>query len=349
MRNLESRASPFLHPCSVQYALVGAMVVYKMYQQMNTQFTLDGCSTSSESSHDGSGAAPAIGCDKTHKGLFLGILVVVLSIVAICCFFVFINSDGKQSKLYATLIYFTFEYFLLALACLATLISMLRLRKLSFVSSSSGRIFKAEKILLVFSYAGLVLLKGFCIVALATELTLYFRDKEKHGTGLDFEGFEDTDQNLVKNPKLLIEVLSTCSSGAVLVHAILQTKFIIDALNKEVTTFRQRSQKPGRSTVAFLLLCNLSLLFTAIFEEERIETKFFYLVFFENIAWRIISSLTVPLLIFFRFLSVVCLLTIWKSTYFPRFSYKFDQDWNINWLQTLLHFILRSIQGFRRL
>lgn len=94
--------------------------------------------------------------------------------------------------------------------------------------------------------------------------------------------------------------------------------------------------RPGRQIVTFLLVANISMWFIntlikghASFRPSHLEVKtvidvkhvlvsendFFLLQFFGQWAWVIITHVSMPLAIFYRFHSTICLFDIWKSAY----------------------------------
>ena len=74
-------------------------------------------------------------------------------------------------------------------------------------------------------------------------------------------------------------------------------------------------QKPGREVVTFLLICNLAMWCINTFETSRSDAHPKQLHFFGFWAWTIISHVSMPLAIFYRFHCTVCLCEIWKRAY----------------------------------
>ena len=98
-------------------------------------------------------------------------------------------------------------------------------------------------------------------------------------------------------------------------QAALQTLFIMDAYHRYVYTETQANLKPGRALITILLLLNLSLWIVCIFEEKKVEHLPMHETFYGHLPWSIISHLCIPLVIFYRFHSTVCLSEIWTSAY----------------------------------
>ena len=131
-------------------------------------------------------------------------------------------------------------------------------------------------------------------------------------------------------------------------QVILQTPTIIDGLRRCSLSWQNRARKPGRELITFLVICNLSMWIMETLEIKSYETNrdriHFYgtssyllmttsrlrnkqtawkrnshchLVFtwLGHPLWTLLSHLTLPLTLFYRFHSASCLVDIWKSAY----------------------------------
>ena len=236
------------------------------------------------------GAPGAVDCDKAHKGLFLGLLVVVLTLVAVSCYFVFGAGTAyfysiDDALFYSGFIFFVTELSLLALSGGAVVIGFVRFRRLRFIPIPGDRL---ETALLIFALAGVIAMKCFHGVSAASS---------------------------IRSRGDIVGILSAVASTALLVEVLLQTVFIVDALRRCVQSPVQQQRKPGRAIVTFLLLCNLALVVVSVFEVKKTENARIHAVFYGDLAWSVISHLTVPVHVYFRFHSVVCLSEIWNNAY----------------------------------
>lgn len=77
----------------------------------------------------------------------------------------------------------------------------------------------------------------------------------------------------------------------------------------------QIRRKPGREIVTFLLVTNLAMWAINTLEKSRAESHPIQLHFYGLWAWTIITHVSMPLAIFYRFHSTVCLCEIWKKAY----------------------------------
>ena len=90
---------------------------------------------------------------------------------------------------------------------------------------------------------------------------------------------------------------------------------ISEASRRVCTTRAQQQAKPGRQIITFMLFANITLWVLDTFMTHRDITQGVQTQFFGLLAWGIISRISLPLLIFYRFHSCVVLVEIWKNTY----------------------------------
>ncbi|XP_022690986.1 uncharacterized protein LOC111261636 isoform X2 [Varroa jacobsoni] len=94
-----------------------------------------------------------------------------------------------------------------------------------------------------------------------------------------------------------------------------------DASRRYVASHDQAERKPGREMVTFLILCNFSMWAINTLETRRADSNPVQMHFYGFWAWTIITHVTAPLVIFFRFHSTVCLCDIWKRAYKVKSDY----------------------------
>lgn len=98
---------------------------------------------------------------------------------------------------------------------------------------------------------------------------------------------------------------------------LVQTPLIIDGLRRCSNSRELRQQKPGRELITFLIVCNVALWITQTFEIKSHGLQDHRYDFYGNVLWTILGHMTLPLMMFYRFHSSVCLVDIWKSAYEP--------------------------------
>lgn len=67
--------------------------------------------------------------------------------------------------------------------------------------------------------------------------------------------------------------------------------------------------------ITFLLVLNLAMWIVNTFGRKIAENHHIFQAYYTDLAWKIITHLSLPLIIFFRFHSTVCLADIWTNAY----------------------------------
>lgn len=138
-------ASPFLFPCTIEYSLICAAILYVMWrgicrpQSEPAPRITEGLSPCKRSPHHYS-----VDCARAHKGLFVGILILVLTIISLILFFVLISRPEFVTVAVTEVT--ICELTLYGTATLSTLIGMIQIRHLQY---DSLRHFTLDDILLV--------------------------------------------------------------------------------------------------------------------------------------------------------------------------------------------------------
>jgi len=232
------------------------------------------------------------------------LLLLVLTLVAISCYFVvsqnaFKSSGPDRHALYASFVTYCTQLSLLAVSTSAVVIAAAKFRQLRFVTSSDVECPRSsivlEMSLLVSALAALALVECFRGVSAVMSFTAAAAS-------------DDADV-------VVTGVLAVVTSASSFTQASIQLVFIVDALRRVVGSAGQQRRKPGRTLVTFLLLANVSLLVVTVFEVERPENITIHSAVCGAMAWYIIERAAFPLAIFYRFQSVICLSIIWNSAY----------------------------------
>lgn len=100
-----------------------------------------------------------------------------------------------------------------------------------------------------------------------------------------------------------------------LVQTILQTIFVLDATRRRCSRGREYRRKPGRQLVTFLLVANMAMWIVNTLEKSRARSRPMLLAFYGSWPWTLIVHISMPLAIFYRFHSTICLFEIWKGCY----------------------------------
>ncbi|CAG5009771.1 unnamed protein product [Parnassius apollo] len=285
MGSLVQDASPFLFPCTIEYSLICAAILYVMWKNISKYPSKDVAAAIAKArlleglAYKKSPHLYSVDCARAHKGLFFGILVLVLTIISLILFFVLISK-----KEYATLAVVEVnvcELTLYAMTTFASLAGMVCVRNLKY---DGNRNLELDNILLVGAQTGMFIYGTFTIIG----------------------GHFTIEKNTIL---ILITALSS------LVQTTCQTMFILDASRRSAKTPEQLRKKPGREIVTFLLVTNLAMWAINTLEKSRAESHPVQLHFYGLWAWTIITHVSMPLAIFYRFHSTVCLCEIWKRAY----------------------------------
>ncbi|XP_053999643.1 proton channel OtopLc-like isoform X3 [Hylaeus anthracinus] len=283
MGSLVQDASPFLFPCTIEYSLICAAILYVMWKNISkAAFSPPKTPTGSRHHAHAYRRSPhhySVDCAGAHKGLFVGILILVLTIISLILFFVLISRPELVN--FAVTEVNVCELTLYGMSTLATLIGMFQMRSLRY---DGTRNLELDNILLVAAQTGTFIYSTFTIIG--AQFTL-----AKH------------------------TVLVLVTALASVVQTTLQTIFILDASRRTVATAKQIRRKPGREIVTFLLVTNLAMWAINTLEKSRAESHPVQLHFYGLWAWTIITHVSMPLAIFYRFHSTVCLCEVWKRAY----------------------------------
>ncbi|XP_046141571.1 proton channel OtopLc-like isoform X3 [Osmia bicornis bicornis] len=283
MGSLVQDASPFLFPCTIEYSLICAAILYVMWKNISKAgFSQPKTPPGSRHHTHAYRRSPhhySVDCARAHKGLFVGILILVLTIISLILFFVLISRPELVS--FAVTEVNICELTLYGMSTIATLIGMFQMRKLRYDGS---RNLELDNILLVAAQTGMFIYSTFTIIG--AQFTL-----AKH------------------------TVLVLVTALASVLQTTFQTIFILDASRRSVATAKQIRRKPGREIVTFLLVTNLAMWAINTLEKSRAESHPVQLHFYGLWAWTIITHVSMPLAIFYRFHSTVCLCEVWKRAY----------------------------------
>jgi hypothetical protein len=227
--------------------------------------------------------APTLGCHKANKGLFLGLFVAVLTLIAVSCFFVF--TGEMYDYTIGQILFFVTELVLLWLCFCVVIVGCARMQKLRFMHEvAEGQL---DMVLLVISFFGICFFNIFLSISAISHVV----------------------------PFDLLATLTASTTLMSLIQATLQVVFVMDALHRCADCHQHIDAKPGRAIVTFLLLCNLSLTVVSTFEVKKADAIPMHQEYFGKLTWEIVTHMCIPLMIFFRFHSTVCLSDIWINAY----------------------------------
>ena len=92
---------------------------------------------------------------------------------------------------------------------------------------------------------------------------------------------------------------------------------IVDGLRRCSDSSANQNVKPGRNLVTFLIVANLTMYVWETFENKNNTYSIGRKEYYTQEFWTVVSHMTLPLVIFYRFHSSVALVDIWSSAYRP--------------------------------
>ncbi|XP_076642100.1 proton channel OtopLc [Halictus rubicundus] len=267
LKSLLRDASPFLFPCTIEFSLICAVILFEMWKRVDEKTDAKGESSTRSSYH------LSIDCSSSHRGLFGGILVVAATILSLIMFFVL-----KEAKMKIAIVQVTaLDATILALGMLASIAGTVKLQELQ------QKIIKPSELdttLLAAAQAGVYL---HCLFGVVGDI-------------------------LTMGPTW---VLSLITDLLALMQSTSQTLLIKIAWGRRCS----RNDKPGKELITFLIVVNIALWTVNTLEKSRAGVRPDHLQFFGVWAWTIITHVSMPLAIFYRFHSAICLFEIWKTCY----------------------------------
>ncbi|XP_071527937.1 LOW QUALITY PROTEIN: uncharacterized protein [Panulirus ornatus] len=281
-------AQPYLFPFLVQYSLIAAAVTYIMWRNVGKEKLrklahLGKSAMEDTATLDKRGVRKGhwkVDCRSASKGLFLGLLCLVGGIVILIIFFVMKEQEDFKIKMFW--ICSGTQMIILGLAVVTTIIGFLQIPKLSI---STSKPLDLDRLLLSSTIIGVYLFAVF---------------------GMIVGGINYTDS----------EYLATfCVHAMLLLQVSLQDMLVAEASRRTCTSRYQMLTKPGRQVITFLLFANVTLWILDTFMTHTSVSQQFQFGFYGVLAWGIISRISLPLLILYRFHSAVILVEIWKNTY----------------------------------
>ncbi|XP_062580213.1 proton channel OtopLc-like [Saccostrea cucullata] len=271
------RAGPYLYPCKIEYSLICAAIVYAMWRNVGRKSD-EVVLTSSTEQLNSNDPNLRLDCSNSIRGLFAGILVTVGTIITMVAFYVLVTRHPMSST--AIILVHVSETSMFLLMTGAIIFAADRMKNLKFTNVSWR--FPVELHLLFVSFTGVFAFAVFGVIA---------------------AGFE------THKPKGVLNILTNLF---MILQSTIQVLFIVAGSKLISANESQERKKRGREFVTFLILCNFALWAMNTFETQQPEHNPVQMDFYGPLAWSVLTHVTVPLSIYFRFHSSVCLINIWR-------------------------------------
>lgn len=111
------------------------------------------------------------------------------------------------------------------------------------------------------------------------------------------------------------KLLTVALNLGVMIEVLVQTNFIIDGLRRCSESRYLRFKKPGRELITFAILLNITYWIVATFETKSVEQYKTEIEYYGPLPYMFISHTTLPVMLFYRYHSSVCLAEIWNRAY----------------------------------
>ncbi|XP_054287534.1 proton channel OtopLc-like [Macrosteles quadrilineatus] len=271
--------SPYLYPFTIEYSILVVGVLFMIWQNIGHCEKSEWCHPPPLSRGSGfvSNVVIYADCHSSNKGLFAGLIVLAGAFLSIILFFV-----AMADRRYIDVGLQVNAATELTLLVLLTGGTTLAYHKITRLDVNRRPVSQLDDLLLFV-----------CIPAFFLQAIL---------------GLTPAVRNSQYIPILTILLQ--------VVQVLLQTPFIMDGLRRCSNSRSLRLEKPGRELVTFLIVCNVAMWITETFEIKSQSTSRDYRSqFYGRVLWTMLSHLTLPLTMFYRFHSSVCLVDIWKSAY----------------------------------
>lgn len=283
--------SPYLYPFSVEFSILVVGILYIVWINIGL------CAVSSpdtEDHHHGddtrecknykpieheSNVTIHADCHAANKGLFAGFIILVYAIVSVILFFItFFNSaELAETGLLFNTITSVVIVFCMIVATVFAYTQMVKL-DVNEVAHNSLDNFLCLMCLPAFFVNGIFSIIPAIIYGHALEVI-----------------------------NILFEII----------QVLIQTPFIIDGMARSSNSKELRKKKPGREFVTFLVICNVAMWIMQTFEVKSHGLNQYRQDFYSKELWSIVGHICLPLIMFYRFHSSVCIGDIWKYAYMP--------------------------------
>ena len=225
-------------------------------------------------------------CSSSTKGMFFGLVLLVMTVLGCIVIVVIMDECNMDEYLEIALIVECIIFLIMIAACIALY------TKIVHLDVNPHPISRLDDMLLM------ICLPSFFLFGILQFIVVLI----------------DSEQEIGHND--ITKVLTILKVSLYLIQVMIQTPLIIDGLRRCSNSIGFQERKAGRNTLMFLLVANLAVyIMDTILLKGNIYQK--EIMFYSISVWTILSHITLPLCIFYRFHSAVALADIWSSAYKP--------------------------------
>ncbi|ESO93942.1 hypothetical protein LOTGIDRAFT_153421 [Lottia gigantea] len=270
----------YLYPCIIQYSFVCSGILCMMWKN------IDGYKTNEcHQDYKKSTAKQQQDCSGASRGLFFGVLILVVTVIISIVFVVLLKGDFiSQSTAFRT--QYISEIIVSIILSVAAILAFWNWKTLHF--EAKKRI-ELEEILLLISLLGVYSFYLFSIVA-------------AHQVKTESSG------------------IVVGASSILMLEITLQFVLTLCGMRMCSKSNDHRRVKPGREILTFLLVSNVALFGIDVAVVQNEETNPIQIKFYGNLAWYLIVHISWPFVLSFRVLIVICISNIWKTNLMKKMS-----------------------------
>lgn len=219
-----------------------------------------------------------VDCHASNRGLFAGLLMTVATVISIILFFIFSASEDEKTRDVGKYVNGISEIILLVCMLVTAFIAYNSIRVLDVIKHGLSSM---DDILLYVCLPCIFLYAFFSMVPSI---------------------------NAGNYLAVAVSILQVS-------QVILQTALICDGLRRCSNDQSLQHKKPGREVITYLVVTNVAMWLLQTFEIKSAEGNATLYYFYGKELWTLLSHLTLPLALFYRFHSSVCLADMWKASY----------------------------------
>jgi hypothetical protein len=275
--------SPYLYPFTVEYSILVVGVLFVIWQSIGKCKEKEEMSSTRQcdspiGNNDNleSNVVIHADCHSANKGLFSGIVIMVLTVVSVILFLIAFNDSRYKEE--AILINSSTS---ILIVVLMTITCIFAYRQITKLDVNNEHVSLLDDLLLF------ICIPAFFLNGIVSIIPAFL---SHNGSNIAL---------------LVLEVI----------QVLIQTPLIIDGLRRSSNSKELRREKPGRELLTFLIVCNVAMWIMQTFEVKSHGLQDNRYEFYGEELWTILGHLCVPLMMFYRFHSSVCIVDIWKYAY----------------------------------
>lgn len=138
MGSLVQNSSPFLFPCTIEYSLICAVILYDMWKKVSSVSRIIKARKKAEKANGEVKSVYhfSIDCSRANQGVFAGIVTMVVTII--CLIIYFVLQDQPEYRFIAIREVTYYEIAIYSVCTLAVLAAFWKVRDLKFSKDSKG-------------------------------------------------------------------------------------------------------------------------------------------------------------------------------------------------------------------